>query len=314
MQSKSVLPKESGQGTSVVRAQTQPVRSSAAQAAIRQHKATRGFRWHSDWTIGLVLLFLGFLTFIPLIMLLELSLKSQQQMADAMWLPAWPLYFKNYGKAWIVMQPYMVNSLNFSLGAVAISIFCSTLSAYVLARYDFPGREFFYMAILALLMIPGVLTLITSFVVTVKLGLNNSYWGVWLPLAAGAQAFQIIVLRTFFASLPGELFEAARLDGAGELTMLTRIALPLAKPILSTLIVLQILNVWNEFIWPIMVLSDPGRYPAILGILRLGQLVTQRDPGAMYAGYVISGIPLLLMFAFTSRSFIRGLTSGAIKM
>jgi len=247
-------------------------------------------------------------------MLLELSLKSQQQMADAMWLPAWPLYFKNYIKAWGVMQQYMLNSLNFSLGAVTISIVCSTLSAYVLARYDFPGREFFYMAILALLMIPGVLTLITAFVVTVTLNLNNTYWGVWLPLAAGAQAFQIIVLRTFFASLPGELFEAGRIDGAGELAMLLRIALPLAKPILSTLIVLQILNVWNEFIWPIMVLSDPARYPAILGILRLGQLVTQRDPGAMYAGYVISGIPLLLMFAFTSRSFIRGLTSGAIKM
>lgn len=301
MQSKTALPKN-------------PLPIAEQTDMVRRHTASRWMTWNSDWPIAIVLLILGFLTFVPLIMLLELSLKSQQQMADAMWLPTLPLYLKNYAKAWNVMQPYMINSLSFSLGAVVISIICSTLSAYVLARYDFPGREFFYMAILALLMIPGVLTLITSFVVTVNLKLNNTYWGVWLPLAAGAQAFQIIVLRTFFASLPGELFEAGRIDGAGELTMLGRIALPLAKPILSTLIVLQILNVWNEFIWPIMVLSDPDRYPAILGILRLGQLVTQRDPGAMYAGYVISGIPLLLMFAFTSRSFIRGLTSGAIKM
>lgn len=305
MQSKTALPKDSIPTASAV---------TAGQAILVQQTAKPRLRWRGDWSIALVLLILGFLTFIPLIMLLELSLKSQQQMADAMWLPAWPLYFKNYIKAWGVMQQYMINSLNFSVGTVIVSILCSTLSAYVLARYDFPGREFFYMAILALLMIPGVLTLITAFVVTVNLGLNNTYWGVWLPLAAGAQAFQIIVLRTFFASLPGELFEAGRIDGAGEMTMLLRIALPLAKPILSTLIVLQILNVWNEFIWPIMVLSDPTHYPAILGILRLGQLVTQRDPGAMYAGYVISGIPLLLMFAFTSRSFIRGLTSGAIKM
>ena len=301
MQSKTALPKN-------------PLPIAEQTAMVRRHMASRWMTWNSDWPIAIVLLILGLLTFVPLIMLVELSLKSQQQMADAMWLPTLPLYLKNYAKAWNVMQPYMINSLSFSLGAVVISITCSTLSAYVLARYDFPGREFFYMAILALLMIPGVLTLITSFVVTVNLQLNNTYWGVWLPLAAGAQAFQIIVLRTFFASLPGELFEAGRIDGAGELTMLMRIALPLAKPILSTLIVLQILNVWNEFIWPIMVLSDPDRYPAILGILRLGQLVTQRDPGAMYAGYVISGIPLLLMFAFTSRSFIRGLTSGAIKM
>lgn len=301
MQSKTALPKN-------------PLPIAEQTDMVRRHTASRWMTWNSDWPIAIVLLILGLLTFVPLIMLVELSLKSQQQMADAMWLPTLPLYLKNYAKAWNVMQPYMINSLSFSLGAVVISITCSTLSAYVLARYDFPGREFFYMAILALLMIPGVLTLITSFVVTVNLQLNNTYWGVWLPLAAGAQAFQIIVLRTFFASLPGELFEAGRIDGAGELTMLMRIALPLAKPILSTLIVLQILNVWNEFIWPIMVLSDPDRYPAILGILRLGQLVTQRDPGAMYAGYVISGIPLLLMFAFTSRSFIRGLTSGAIKM
>lgn len=281
---------------------------------IRPRASGGRFGGRSDWPLAITLGILGFLTFVPLIMLLILSFKSQQQMADAMWLPAWPLYFKNYVKAWYVIQPYMFNSVIFALGTVVVSIFCSALSAYVLARYDFPGREFFYLAILALLMIPGVLTLITAFVVTVNLGLNNTYLGIWLPLAAGAQAFQIIVLRTFFASLPGELFEAGRIDGANEATMLTKIALPLAKPILSTLIVLQIMSVWNEFIWPIMVLSDPEEYPAILGILRLGQLVTQRDPGAMYAGYVISGLPLLLLFAFTSRSFIRGLTSGAIKM
>jgi ABC-type glycerol-3-phosphate transport system permease component len=285
-----------------------------AQAKTLASPARRASRWRRDLPIALILGVLGLLTFVPLILLLELSFKSQQQMADAMWLPAWPLHLQNYSKAWFVIQPYMTNSVVFSLGTVIVSIVCSALSAYVLARYDFPGREFSYLAILALLMIPGVLTLITSFVVTVNLGLNNTYWGIWLPLAAGAQAFQIIVLRTFFASLPGELFEAGRLDGAGELTMLLRIALPLAKPILSTLIILQIMNVWNEFIWPIMVLSNPQQYPAILGILQLGQLVTARDPGAMYAGYVISGIPLLLLFAFTSRTFIRGLTSGAIKM
>jgi len=96
--------------------------------------------------------------------------------------------------------------------------------------------------------------------------------------------------------------------------MLRTIALPLATPILTTLIVLQINGVYSEFIWPIMVLSDPTRYPAILGVLRLGQLITQRDPGAQYAGYVIAGLPLLLLFALSSRAFIRGLTSGAIKM
>ena len=262
----------------------------------------------------IVLTFLGFLTFVPVIMLLQLSFKDMQQMADAMWLPALPLHFNNYAKAFFTMVPYMINSVLFVLGTVTVSITFSTLTSYAMARYDFPGREFFFLAVLALLMIPGILTLITTFVVVVSLNINNTLFGIWLPMAAGAQAFQIIVLRTFFASLPQELFEAGRLDGASELRMLVQIALPLSKPILLTLIVLQVMGVWNEFIWPIMVLSNPDRYPIILGVLRLSQLITARDPGATYAGYVIAGLPIFILFIFTSRAFIRGLTSGAIKM
>jgi ABC-type glycerol-3-phosphate transport system permease component len=274
----------------------------------------RRIRIPGDVVLSIILGLLGILTFVPVLMLLQLSLKSEQQMADSMWLPTLPFRWVNYVKASRVMGPYMVNSGVFVLGTVTVSIVCSTFSAFALARYPFPGREFFFLAILGLMMIPGVLTLIPRFVVVVNLKLNNTYPGVWLPMAAGAQAFQIIVLRTFFASIPEEMFEAGRLDGASEGRMLRTIALPLATPILTTLIVLQINGVYSEFIWPIMVLSDPTRYPAILGVLRLGQLITQRDPGAQYAGYVIAGLPLLLLFSLSSRAFIRGLTSGAIKM
>jgi raffinose/stachyose/melibiose transport system permease protein len=277
--------------------------------------AQRRFRFASDTKIGLILLILGFLTFVPVLMLLQLSVKTEQQMADYMWLPTWPVHLVSYGKAARIMVPYMFNSFVFVLGTVSVSILCSTFSAYALARYSYPGKEFLYLAILGLMMIPGILTLLTRFSLIVQLGINNTYWGIWLPLAAGAQPFQIIVLRSFFASLPEELFEAGRLDGASEIKMLASIALPLAKPILTTLVVLQCLGVWNEFVWPMMVLSDPDRYPAILGILRLRDVMYgAHDPGAEYAGYVLAGLPLLLLFSVTSRSFIRGLTSGAIKM
>jgi len=293
---------------------TLPETALARTAQRAPHPHRRG-RLNHDLEIGIVLGILGFLTFVPLIMLLQLSVKTEQQMANSMWLPTWPLRLINYRRAAVIMVPYMINSLVFVLGTVAVSILCAMLSAYALARYDFPGKGFLYMAILGLMMIPGILTLLTRFVIVVKLKLNNSNWGIWLPMAAGSQAFQIIVLRTFFASLPEELFEAGRLDGAGELRMLAQIALPLAKPILTTLIVLQCNAVWNEFIWPIMVLADPKRYPAILGILRLRDIMYgQRDPGAEFAGYVIAGLPLLLLFSVSSRAFIRGLTSGAIKM
>jgi len=274
----------------------------------------RRFRISRDWTLGLILGTLGLVTFVPLIMLFELSFKNEQQMADALWLPALPLHVGNYVRAFSMMGRYMVNSTVFVVGTVTVSIICSTLTAYALARYDFPGREFFFMAILALLMIPGILTLFTTFIVTINLKLNNTNLGIWLPLAAGAQAFQVVVLRTFLASIPEDFFEAARLDGASESQMLTLIALPLAKPIMTTLIVLQVNAVWNEFVWPIMVLSRPERYPATLIIMRLGALIIDRDLGAQYAAYVIAGLPILILFAFASRSFIRGLTSGAIKI
>ena len=275
----------------------------------------RRFRIRQDWVIGLVLGILGLVTFVPVFMLLQLSFKNQQQMADAMWLPTWPLRFANYDKAYRIMGPYMVNSLLFVAGTATVSIVFSVLSAYALGRYDFPGKEFLFMAILGLMMIPGILTLLTRFSVLLSLNLNNTYMGVWLPLAAGAQPFQIIVLRTFFASMPEEFFEAARLDGASEKRMLVSIALPLSKPILTTLIILQCHGVWNQYIWPMMVFRDPDRYPAILGILRLRELIYgYRDPGTEFAGYVITCLPLLLLFTVSSRAFIRGLTSGAIKM
>jgi ABC-type glycerol-3-phosphate transport system permease component len=219
------------------------------------------------------------------------------------------------------MAPYLINSAAFVVGTVAISVVCSSLSAYALARYRFLGKGFLYMAILGLMMIPGILTLFTRFVVVLRIGIYNTLWGIWLPLAAGVQAFQIIVLRTFFESLPEELFEAGRLDGANEFRMLWSIALPLAKPILTTVIVLQINSVWNAFIWPIMVLKDPTRYPAILGIIQLRETMSfghydsyMENPGVEFAGYVIAALPLVLLFSVSSRSFIRGLTSGALKM
>ena len=275
----------------------------------------RRFSGLRDLPLGIVLAVLGFLTFVPVIMLFQLSVKTEQQMADSMWLPTWPMRFSNYIRASRIMGPYMVNSAIFVAGTVAVSIACSTFSAYALARYTFPGKGFLYVMILGLMMIPGILTLLTRFSLIVKLNLNNTLWGIWLPLAAGAQPFQIIVLRTFFASLPEELFEAGRLDGASEARMLFRIALPLAIPIMTTLIILQCNGVWNTYIWPMMVLKDPDLYPAILGILRLRDIMYgQHDPGAEYAGYVIAGLPLLILFIISSRSFIRGLTSGAIKM
>ena len=120
---------------------------------------------------------LGFITFLPLLMLLILSFKTEQQMADAMWLPSFPLRLGGYYAAFLQMQQPLVNSAVFVVGTVAISIFAATLCSYMFARYDAPGKEFLYLAILAMMMIPGVLTLITRFVVVPQAGVEQHQLG-----------------------------------------------------------------------------------------------------------------------------------------
>lgn len=279
-----------------------------------RRRSGRRFRTSGDWLRAGILGVLGLITFLPVIMLVELSFKDHQQMATAMWLPTLPLHTQNYIRGYLAVAPYLINSATFVVVAASISIVCSALCAYALARYPFPGRELIYMGVLALLMIPTVLTLIPEFALVVKLKLNDTYLGVWLPIAAGGQAFQVIVLRSFFASVPEELFDSARIDGAGEVRILRSIVLPIAKPILSTLIVLDAMSIWNEYVWPIMVLSDPKRYPVMLFILQMAYQMRSRDLGGQYAAYTIVSLPLFILFAFTSRAFIRGLTSGAVKM
>lgn len=259
------------------------------------------------------LIVLGLLTFLPVLIMLEISLKSVYQFNVYRWVPTFPWHLENYVTAWWQVAGYLWNSVVLATVTVAIAMVASSLTAYVLARFDFPGRTFFYFAIISLLMIPGVLTLITTFWVVLKLGLVNSYMGLWLPMAAGAQAFQIFVLRTFFASLPEELFEAARVDGAGDARTLWMIAIPLSRPIFATLAVLQFLDVWNQYIWPLMVIRDDPLQPIAVALLHFNGM-WQTDWGALFAGYTLAGLPLFILFAFTSRQFIQGLTSGAIKI
>jgi multiple sugar transport system permease protein/raffinose/stachyose/melibiose transport system permease protein len=245
--------------------------------------------------------------------MLEMSLKNLYQFNVYRWLPTLPWHVDNYVIAWSQVVGYLWNSFVIATVTVIISITASSLTAYVLARFDFPGRSFFYFAVISLLMIPGVLTLITTFWVVLKLGLVNTYWGLWFPMAAFAQAFQIFVLRTFFASLPEELFEAARMDGAGDLRALWLIAIPLSRPIFATLAVLQFLAAWNEYIWPLMVIRDDVLQPVSVALLHFNGIF-QTEWGPLFAGYTLAALPLFVLFMFTSRYFVQGLLSGAVRI
>jgi len=145
------------------------------------------------------------------------------------------------------------------------------------------------------------------------LHLINSLWSIILPGIFGASAFNIFVLRTFFGTLPEELFESARLDGAGHLTILRAIVIPLSMPIISSLAILQVLGSWNDYVWPYLVLNFDSVRTLAVGIVGFADRNNQQL-GLQMSASVIGSIPLLVLFLVAMRSFVAGLTSGALKL
>lgn len=264
-----------------------------------------------------LLLVLAGLTFYPFFMMFSFSLKTQTQFFQQRWLPLPPFHWANYLTAWKVIAVYIKNSLIISgVNAVLASILAS-LAAYSFARFRFPGHSLFYYLIIVVIMIPNILYLVPMFVMVTQLKLYNTYWGIWGPLVASGQVMMIMILRSFYEQLPEDLFEAARLDGANEFQILVRIAVPLSLPMVLTVGLLNMQTVWNEFVWPLMVLRSKSALPVSVGIFYFsstaGVGASLLRYGEMFAGYTIGSLPLCLLFAFTSKYFIKGLTAGAIK-
>jgi ABC-type glycerol-3-phosphate transport system permease component len=273
---------------------------------------SRTFR--HDLPIHIILALLAILTFYPFVFMFVTSFKTTPQFIHDFWGAPWPPELNNYVDAWSVVGRYMFNSLVVSGVSMIGVLGIASISAFVFARFNFPGREFLFMLILALLMVPSVLTLVPAFLLVKDLRLMNTHWALILPYIAGGQIFAIFILRGFIASLPEELFEAARLDGASTMQIFTRIAMPLSTPILITVAIMNVLGTWNDYVWPLVTIPNSKLWTMSLGIVSFGSQYGGLERwGPMFAGYVIASVPLIIVFLFTMRYFIAGLTSGAIK-
>lgn len=259
-----------------------------------------------------VLVLVLVLTLAPFGLMVVRSFKTFAHAMATGLLPALPIHYGGYLRAWSAIHQYAVNSLFVSAVSLIGALTFASLSAYVFSRYDFPGRSMLFYSLVSLMMLPGILGLIPRFVLVVQMGLINSLWALILVYWAW-QVFMIFVLRTFLQSLPEELFEAARMDGAGHLQLYWHIAVPLSAPVLSMLAILNVLQTWNDYVWPLMVLRSNALRTIPLGLVYLKSSPIP-DPGAEMASYVLASVPLLVMFLFTMRSFVQGLTTGAIKM
>jgi len=215
--------------------------------------------------------------------------------------------------AWEVLRPYVVNSLVVSILTAAGVCVIGSSTAYILARYRFLGSRGVFIMFLATMMFPGVLTLVPSFMLVKGMGLLNTYWAMILPYIAGGQVFAIFVFRSFFKGLPEDLFESARIDGAGHLGLYFNIILPLSKPVFSVVIIMNILGTWNNFLWPFITNTDGSHHVIASGLYTMATSQHNQNFSTMYAAYAISSIPLLILFVYATRPFIRGMTAGAFK-
>jgi ABC-type glycerol-3-phosphate transport system permease component len=278
-------------------------------APSRRGRLMRQGNW---WRIA-ILGILAFLTFLPLVETVIISFKSIPQFDHQPFLPTLPLNVVNYLTAWNATYRYLWNSIYVCSVSVVVTLVCACLSAYTFARFRFPLKSFLFYFLLALLMIPSILSLVTRFIMVKNMGLLNTQWALIIPYVSGGQVFMIFVARTFFESLPEELFESARLDGAREIRILWSIVLPMSRPIIWTLMILNVNGNWNNILWPMITLSKQMMYPITVGLMyfRNEYLV---DRGLMMAGYVIASVPMLILFTVASKQFIEGLSSGALKM
>lgn len=292
------------------------LRNDGSAIGYRQNGMMDGLRrlvLTGDWYRHFILITVMFFMFLPFILMVIISFKDIPQFNHDAFSLTFPLHPENYQAAWRVVSQYIGNSLLASGVSVVVMVPLAALGAWAFARYPFPGREIFFFLILALLMIPGELTLIPSFLLVKDFGLINTRWALILPYIAGGQVFAIFILRSFFQNLPKEMLEAARIDGANEFQIFLRIGVPLSKSILGVVAIIHILRTWNDIIWPLVTTSSTSLMTLPIGLYAF-QTEYYNIWGPLMAGYTIASIPLILLFAFTGRLFVEGLSSGAIKM
>lgn len=245
------------------------------------------------------------LMLVPTLLMLVISMKDNDQFATNPYGLTFPFHWENYATAFRVLGPSLLNSVLLSGITAVLVTFFGALTAYAFARFAFPGHRVLFYAFIGLIMIPSVLLLIPQFEVVRDLRLLDTWGALVLPWVATGQVVAIFIVRAFFESLPSEVFEAARLDGAGELRVFLRIAVPMSKPILAVVALFNVLGTWNDLIWPLVTLNTKGLFPLAMGLLRF------RDSyytawGPLMAGYAIAAIPLLLVFIFANRTFVEG--------
>lgn len=248
------------------------------------------------------------------------SLKDNQQvMLGKPWDFPSIFRFENYTNVWSRANfgDYFLNSIIVTVASTLLSLIMAATTAYILARFTFKSRGLFYFVYVASMMIPTTLGLIPLFFLLGDMNLSNSLVGLTLVYSVGTIGilpFGIFFLVGFFKALPRELEEAATIDGSSLYGVFFKIMLPLSKPGLITVGIMNALTVWNEYIMAIVLINDPAKYTIPVGIaIMQGEMQYRTEWGPLFAGLSISMIPVIVMYVLYQRQITGGLTAGALK-
>jgi multiple sugar transport system permease protein len=225
--------------------------------------------------------------------------------------PAWRLdNFRRLLEGNIYYLSWMRNSLVIATSVTVWHLFFDSLAGYAFAKRRFPGREPLFWLMLSTLMVPIHVTVVPLFVVTNQFRLVDTLWAVILP--GTATAFGIFLMRQYIQTLPSELEDAARIDGCSEFGVFTNVILPLSVPALGALAIFTFVRHWNDFLWPLIVLTRPRNYTLTVGVANLqGEFAT--DYGVIFAGAALAALPMILFFFLFQRAFVEGVRMGAVK-
>jgi multiple sugar transport system permease protein len=253
------------------------------------------------------------LTLLPLVWMVSVSLMPAGEAT------AWPprllpsaVTLEHYGALFtrIDMARAAANSAGLALAVTLIALVLNSMAGYAFAKLRFRGRDALFRGLTAALVIPAQVTMLPLFLMLKQVGLINTYWGVIIP--GMASIFGIFLIRQYALSIPDSLLDAARVDGAGELRIYRSLVLPACRPILVTLAIFTFMGTWNDFMWPLIVLTDDQLYtlPVALANL-LGEHV--QDAELMMAGAVLTVAPVIVLFVALQRYYIEGILSGSLK-
>lgn len=281
------------------------------------NRKTHSFKKYIPHIIILIcILLLLALTLFPLILLVFNSFKLYTD--DPL---QWPsidngnmFTTEGYSLVWGYISGNFVNSLVITFAVSIGTTLFGSMAGYAFAKYEFPFKNTIFICVLAFMMVPGLLTLIARYSLIVDIGLNDNIWGVILPQISSSLPFATFLTRTFFQGLPKEMFEAAKMDGMSELKKFIRLVIPLSQPIIITLLVQTFVSQWNDYLWSRLVLQTESLQTLPIVLVNLTDTLGPISYCIPFAGYVLSAIPLIIIFIVGNKKFIEGMTSGAFKM